>query len=309
LQIERRTCNLQPATCNLQPAICNLQSAICNLQSAMTPMPLQPGCRFVVAPHFHLPADWPRRLRVGAGVEEAGGRFFPRPSWRPPTPDELPFLVRASDGPTPPEEPEDCVCLFQLPGHLRSEWWQLLEQAAEVFGDGRLPGFETFASRVGEFLAFKSLPVPEGARCEVVVSNPVRPFVAGSEANRPGGLRCNLAPWAPWPCSEEHRWPRLWGGINLGDEETSVVLINRPCRQLDAELHRRSPDQPAPAAVGELAVRFLRSCPDYPPVRLTLGPGEGYRLPRGGLILDGYLGDKQEPDVLLWISPEGTRSA
>src|SRR5262249_7833833 len=62
-------------------------------------MTLEPGCRFVVAPHFHLRADWPRRLQVGAGVEEAGGCFFPRQSWRPPTPDELSLLVRASDAP------------------------------------------------------------------------------------------------------------------------------------------------------------------------------------------------------------------
>ena len=44
-------------------------------------------------------------------------------------------------------------------------------------------------------------------------------------------------------------------------------------------------------------------------MRLILGPGEGYRLPRGGLILGGYLGDKQEPDLLLLISQERTRFA
>jgi hypothetical protein len=272
-------------------------------------MILQAGCQFVVAPHFHLPADWPRRLLVGAGVEEADGCFFPQHSWRPLTPDELPLLVRASDGPTPPEELEGCVCLFQLPRHLRSEWWNLLEQAAEVLGDGRLPGFEAFVNQVGEFLAFKNLPLPVGAHCDVVVSNPAQRFDhGGPEMNRPVGLLCNLASWVPWPWEEEQRWPRLWGGINLGDEETSLVLINLPCRQLDAELRRRSPDQPAPTAVGELAGQFLRACSDYPPLRLILGPGDGYRLPRGGLILDGYLGAKQEPDVLLLISHQRTRS-
>jgi hypothetical protein len=243
-------------------------------------MTLQPGCRFVVAPHFHLPGDWSRRLLVGAGVEEADGRFFPRSSWRPATPDELALLVRA-EGPAPAEELEDCVCLFPLPEHLRSGWWKLLENATEVLGEGPLPGFETFVSQVAELLAFKGLPVPEGARCEVVVGSPAQPLVSA-------GLRCNLA---------------LWGGINLGDEETSVVLINLPCRELSAELRRRAPDQPEPAA-GELVERFLRCCWDYPPVRLVLAPGEGYRLPRGGLIVDGYRQGKQEPDVLLLISEE-----
>src|SRR5262249_61712496 len=78
-------------------------------------MTLEPGCRFVVAPHFHLRAEWPGRLLVGAGVEEAGGCFFPRKPGRPPTADELPLLVQASDGPTAGEDLEACVCLFQLP--------------------------------------------------------------------------------------------------------------------------------------------------------------------------------------------------
>jgi hypothetical protein len=163
-------------------------------------------------------------------------------------------------------------------------------------------------SQVVEFLAFKDLSVPHGACCDVVVTKTGQQFVHWvPEANRPAGLRCSLASWAPWPGAEESCWPRLWGGINLGDERTSIVLINLACRQLDAELRRRSPNQPDPAAVGDLAGRFLRAWPDYPPVRLILEPGEGYRLPGGGLILDSYLTDKQEPDVLLLISKEKAR--
>jgi len=41
-----------------------------------------------------------------------------------------------------------------------------------------------------------------------------------------------------------------------------------------------------------------------PPIRLCLGPGEGFRLPPGGLILDGDATDKREPDVLLLISEQ-----
>src|SRR5262249_38791764 len=109
---------------------------------------------------------------------------------------------------------------------------------------------------------------PEDARCDVVVSNPGQQVVRRrSEAAGLGGLRWNAGPW---------------GGINLGDEATSVVLINLSGPQLEAELRRPFPDQPSPAAVGELAAWFLRACSDYPPVRLILGPGEGYRLPQGG---------------------------
>jgi hypothetical protein len=265
-------------------------------------MILQPGCRFIVAPHFHLPVDWPRRLLLGAGVDEAAGWFSPKPSWRPPTTEELAVLLRVADAPTSPEQLEASLSLFQIPGHLRSTWWKLLEPAAGVLEHGCLPGFEAFVSQVVEFLAFKNLPVPEEARCTLVLSKPGQQFVSwGPEAHGPGRLLCNLAPWVPWPGAEQHRWPQPWGGINLGDEETSLVLINLSCQQLDAELHRRFPDQPSPTTVGELVRQFLRSCSDYPPVRLLLGPGEGYRLPRGGLILDAYLKEKQEPDVLLMI--------
>jgi hypothetical protein len=258
----------------------------------MTP---QHACRFAVAPHFHLPTDLPRRLLVGARVEEVDGAFFAPASWRPPTTDELAVLLRTAAEPTSLEELDGCVTLFQLPRHLQSRWWDLLEQAAGVLGDGRLPGFEAFVSQLLDFLAFKNLPVPEGARCDAVVHG-------GPVVNRPAGLRCSLAPWDAWPGAQELGWQQLWGEINLGDEQTSVVLLTLPCRQLEAELGNRLPGQFSPPALGELVGHFLRSYPGYPMVRLTLEPGEGYRLPRGGLTLVGHSTDKQEPGVLLLIS-------
>jgi hypothetical protein len=257
-------------------------------------MTLQPGCRFVVAPQFHLSADWSQRLLIGTGVQEVEGSFSPQSSWRPPTADELGVLTSSA------EELDDSLCLFQLPAHLRSACWKLLEQSMDVLGDGRLPGLEVFAGQVAEFLAFKGLSMPQDARCELVVRD--------SQRNLPVGLHCNIAPWASWPVAQEHLWPRLWGGINLGDEKTSIVLINLSCRQLEAELRQRFPEQPAPAVVGELARCFLRSCSDYAPVRLFLEPGEGFRLPPGGLILDGYPEGKREPDVLLSITEEARQN-
>lgn len=266
-------------------------------------MTLQPGCRFVVAPHFHRPADWPRRLFVGTGVDETDGQFVPRHEWRPPTDDELALLVQATDGPSTSEELNDCVCLFQLPGHLGVEWWNLLDRSAESLAAGHLPGFDAFANQVIEFLTFKGLPIPDSARCNVVVSDPTQRLVHwGPGASRPGGLHCNVASDTPWPGQAERNLPRLWGGINLGDEDTSVALVNLTCRQIESELRSHLPDEPLPATVGELVERFLRSHADYPPLRLTLGPGEGFRLPNGGLTLSGYLEDKQESDIFLSIT-------
>jgi hypothetical protein len=281
------------------------QFSIGNRKSTMPPMNLQPGCRYAVAPHFHMTVDWSQRLLIGVGVDECNGCFVARNSWRPPTPDELSLLAHASPEVIPQGALEESLLLCQFPAHLRAAWWALLEQNADVLGRVPIPGFDAFANQVAEFLEFKQLPMPKNARCDVVLSDVAQPASeSGAEANRLEGLSCNLPPWTPWPLPEERSWREPWGGINLGDEETSIVFVNLPYARLDEELRRRFPDQPAPATVGELADRFLRRCADYPPVRLILKPGEGFRLPRCGLILGRYLADKHEPDVVLLISQD-----
>src|SRR5262249_9570130 len=98
--------------------------------------------------------------------------------------------------------------------------------------------------------------------------------------------------------------PRLWAVVNLGDEDTRLVLIAVPLQGLAAHLAARHPGQALPTTVGDLVGSFLREFPDCPPIRLRLGPGEGFRLPSGGLILDADATDKQDPDVLLLLSEQ-----
>lgn len=254
-------------------------------------MMLQPGCRFVTAPQFQPAADWPQRLLVGAGVDAVDGVFRPRPAWRPPTADELQALL-------PTAEPAPSVSLFQLPRHLRSAWWDLLAAGGAAPDAGVLPGFDAFVHQVGEFLTFKGLPIPAAARCAVVVTAPAQSCVSwGLPAHPGGGLGCTLPPETPWPTPSSAG--RLWGGINLGDEATSLVLVNLAGAQLAAALPQ------APATVGAAASGFLQACPCYPLVRLTLHPGEGCRLPSEMLILGGCLEGKQEPDAVLLVAAPG----
>jgi hypothetical protein len=98
--------------------------------------------------------------------------------------------------------------------------------------------------------------------------------------------------------------PRLWAVVNLGDEDSRLVLIAVPIPDLPAYLASQQPDRPAPTTVRELVTSFLREFSDWPPIRLRLGAGEGLRLPAAGLILDADATDKQEPDVLLLISEQ-----
>jgi hypothetical protein len=231
-------------------------------------MTLRSGCRLVVAPLFHLPVDWGRRLQLGS---------FPHSDWRSPDAAELALLLPDESQPMPRENLTDCLCLFQLPRHLLTAWWGL---AAQLDASGVMPsgGFDAFALEVERFMAFKELPLPEGASLDLLVSQPGQRSVhdqAGSS--------------------------ELWGGINLGDEATSVVFINLPACVLMSEVERGSPNFVQPAAFDELAERFQKLYPDYSLVRLRIEPGEGYRLPAGGLLVYGCTLDKRELDILLRV--------
>jgi hypothetical protein len=164
-------------------------------------MTLLPGVRFVVAPYFHLDIDWPARLSLGASVELTDQGPVALPPWRPPSAAELVMLVLDPTRPGAREELPGCLCLFVVPAHLRSAFWDVLAQAQEN-GEVSPDGFSAFAAEAARFLAFKELPLPVGAVFELVV-------------NRPG-------PTAPLAASS------LWGLINLGEDAASVVFLKVP---------------------------------------------------------------------------------
>src|SRR5262249_14374207 len=130
-------------------------------------MTLPPRCRLAVAPRFHLAADWAGRLTAGAGVSEADGRFFPRGPWRPLTAGAINRLTSHPE--SGPEKDAEVGCLFEIPGHLRAAWWDLLDRSAEA-PDAGLPGFEGFTGQVAEFLRFKQMELPPSVQMEAVVT-------------------------------------------------------------------------------------------------------------------------------------------
>jgi hypothetical protein len=170
----------------------------------MTPLP---GARFVAAPFFHFDIDWPARLSLGAGVESTAEGPVARPPWRPASADELVALVLDPTRPGAREELPGCLCLFVVPVHLRSGFWDLLAQARK---DGEISPdrFSAFAAEVARFLAFKQLPLPAGAVFDLVVTRP--------------GPTTRLATAA------------LWGLINLGEDTASVVFLNVPAGEIPA---------------------------------------------------------------------------
>jgi hypothetical protein len=227
--------------------------------------------------------SWSERLLLGE-VEEVDGHFIPRLGWRAPTGEEQLVLVGDPSLLTKDEVLDRGLCLFGLPRHLQSASWALLGRAQEVASPPRLEGFDGFVREVGKFLDFKGLPVPEGAAFDLVLSKPGQRSVRGS-----------------WPLPDAAPWPHLWGGINLGDEALSLLFVNLTARQIQAELVRQFPDRPPPTDLDELARRFLAHCPDYPLVRLSSEPGEGYRAPTDGLLIDACTLGMQGPSVMLLV--------
>ena len=88
-----------------------------------------------------------------------------------------------------------------------------------------------------------------------------------------------------------------------------MVLVNLAAQQMHDWVPRGFPDLAPAASHGELAERFLTRLPDYPPVRLRIGPGEGYRLPAGGVLVDACTLDREGPAVLLLIGDRGKQAS
>jgi hypothetical protein len=170
-------------------------------------MTLLPGFRLVVAPHFHLAIDGPRRLTLGAGIEQTAQGPMARPPWRPASAHELALLILDPTRTPARAELAGCLCLLVVPAHLHTAFWDLLARAPEP---GVVPaeGFSAFVTETARFLAFKQLPVPAGAVFDLVVTRP--------------GPATGLAA-AAW-----------WGLINLGEDAASVVFLNVPAGAIPA---------------------------------------------------------------------------
>lgn len=267
-------------------------------------MDLQPGCPLVLAPHFHLAINWAERIQLGTVAEEDGA-FLPGRSWRAPTVDEQRLLVGDPLLLTQDEARAQGLCLLVLPRHLQAIFWRMLEEAQAAQAPS-LEGFDRFVAEIARFLNFKGLLVPADAIFDLVVSKPDQPSIQwDAETDRPIGLTFNLAPWVAWPLNQEERSPRLWGGFNLGAEAVQILFMNLPAARLAEEAARLCPDDPPPATLDDLARRFLTCCPNYPLVRLRLEPGEGYRVPLGGILIDACTLETEGPGMMLMVRAGG----
>jgi hypothetical protein len=233
-------------------------------------MRLQAGYRFRGAPQFHRAFAWPDRIRLNGGVNAADPALSPRPDWRPATAEELSLLVDDTDGEAAAAaDPAGYLQAFSLPRHLHERWWELADQLAAGPME-ELPAYQTFAREVASFLGFKGLPLPPRCTFDVVLAP------AGAAPDRPPMIAL----------------------INLGGGPASLVFVNLPPARLAQLLQEQAAD---PGVVR----RFLIAFPDYPLVRLTLGPAEGIWLPPAGGIFQNHPAEDGGLEVWLALRPGG----
>jgi hypothetical protein len=230
---------------------------------------LKPGLQVITAPRFHIDGDWPSRLSLNSGIAVDGQQIYPRNDWRPPTQAEIELLTSNSVAPT------HTIQLFRITDRLHEQWWSFAaESSCEVGLENT--AFKTFAKDVLEYLLFKKMPLPPESVFEVVLTAPGQPSVQPDA----GGLLTEQATAV------------LLGGINLSDEDATVVFLN---------LLENPSSSIASATFDEQRKSFLLEHRDYPLTRIKLRPREGYWLPRRSIIMDRDTRGRTEIDVHLAI--------
>jgi hypothetical protein len=190
----------------------------------------------IAAPHFHISLDWRQRILLSA----EGKADLASQAWRAPDEREVEQLNASGTPGAGAPNVEDCLALFNLPRHLLSVWWQIMDRAQQS-GDRNLPGFDGFVTKVAEFLAFKHLAVPEGAACELLIT---------TEQMR----------MAPSPNR------RLWGAVNLGADAVSLACGSAPAMLLKVE-----PGEGVRLPVAGLVMDLIQRDKDEGDVLLMIG--------------------------------------
>lgn len=253
-------------------------------------MQLDAGYRIVLAPRFAMMTGWSERVRLNSGVIGSEGCFFPRDDWRPLSETERTLLFTGSSSEM---FPDDDVGLFSITERLRTRWWNLAGTAAGSPGAGD-DWFTSYVREIAEFAQFKGLPLPPSCCFEVVISpqdHPSTRIDASSEVPRLAGLLSNITVSGLHPAGAPNhavQISRMLAGINLGEEPTSIVLVNLSLPQMAALLALEGSERASIGVPDDVARRFLNRFPEYPLVRLPLNPGEGFWLPAQGIVFDGY---------------------
>lgn len=258
-----------------------------------------------------------RPLRPGVSpAREVGGIYPPKADWRRPSAEELDRLLGVTDG----GDLHSTVQLLSVPDelialarrlsapHIAAGRYEFDKGLMDIAGADLAP----LVKLTDEWLARTMFKHAGWAMFSIRVGTAGRLMASGFE-----GLHIDLyGPVVRDQLGQPYNGSRL--ALNLGDETRYVVFVN----QRLATIMRNHPEiqdiaerREAIAAAlqecgaqGMIANAFLESFPDYPVVRLTIEPGQGYFAPTPAMLHDGYLAGKKDQDLMLFASHKGDQN-
>lgn len=228
----------------------------------------------------------------GPGV--AGNCFVALDAWEPLDAAQERILAAA-----PEDDPGEGVSVFDLGRDLvEAAHESLLSELAE---DG--PRSEQLEARLGSFRdrMFAALREECGVvarlrgSTDLVLQPPGRRSTAYNPAERVV-MGLHIDNHEDLGLDQRDR-ARVLCSLNVGFGERYLNFVNLPVRRLVAKLVERGVSPPATA--NELKDAFLSTFPDYPVLRVTLAPGQGYLCRTQALIHDGATAEGDRPDVSL----------
>ena len=242
-------------------------------------MELERGIRISVLPRFRPTLLTRVELYLNSGVERSGSGFTARDDWRPLDKEELRMLiVSEADA---PEDRSERIELLEIPGHLHQQW---RATAPELATRSSRPSreYQRLVASLASFFCFKKVHVEN---CSLTIR--AAEFPHGSvfaSLGSPPGLKTG-------PVEES---PLL--AVNLGEEPTSLIILNLSIRRLRELVASRGMTQDLPDRITQ---QFMALFPKYPLVRLVLPARHGVRFFPAAVVHSGYAEKKNELDVLL----------
>lgn len=229
--------------------------------------------------------------------------YFPKDNWRSPT--ELELFTLLHTAPLESEDLTDVLLAFTIPDELRMDFWELdIENIlTESKSHQKLRGaYQAFLTDVVSCLTNNiGFSISGNISGTTIINNPgLRSTKNDPESDLPAGLNIDDV---LFQFDKQEYSSQSTVFINLGDESNYILFINLTIVRMRDMLISRFAHKISGVNLcsSQIAKMFMECFPDYPVVRLTVRPGEGYLIPTEHVIHDFSTLGKTEIDVSLLI--------
>jgi len=269
---------------------------------------LIPGVRVLC----HSADDAPSLLQVCEGTQHAvpttdlpylPEAVIPRGQWRDLTQSERACL----SAPMPADRQTPLIEILQIPPLVLESYAELRQLLSAPNSQDRVRSFchsTTGKSAAQSFCTFansiSSDPSQPQQKC-IIVAKPADMPTTTEDVPRKGLNGLHLDNWTRLPLDgRKDAENRIV--VNLGIQDRFLLFLNIPIEEVCEHVmkHARKPDLLRTRGT-EVARIFFALFPDYPIVRIRLGPGKAYIAPTERVIHDGSSEGSSTPDVTLML--------